>query len=67
MPECRVLINAAGGAIGREPVEDASDEDWRAMYESNVIGTLRMTRALLPVLEAQRRRPRGDGGLDRRL
>ena len=56
VPDCRVLINAAGGAIGRERIEDASDEDWRAMYESNVMGSLRMTRGLLPALEAS-----GDG------
>jgi NADP-dependent 3-hydroxy acid dehydrogenase YdfG len=56
VPECRVLVNAAGGAVGRAPIEEASDEDWRAMYESNVMGSLRMTRALLPVLEAS-----GDG------
>ena len=54
--ECRVLVNAAGGAIGRERIEDASDDDWRSMYESNVMGSLRMTRALLPALEAS-----GDG------
>lgn len=56
VPECRVLVNAAGGAIGRERVEDASDEDWRSMYESNVMGSMRMTRALLSGLEAS-----GDG------
>src|SRR5579875_694771 len=56
VPECRVLVNAAGGAIGRDRVEAASDEDWQAMYESNVMGSLRMTRALLPKLEAS-----GDG------
>jgi NADP-dependent 3-hydroxy acid dehydrogenase YdfG len=56
VPECRVLVNAAGGAIGRERVEDANDEDWRSMYESNVMGSMRMTRALLPALEAS-----GDG------
>jgi NADP-dependent 3-hydroxy acid dehydrogenase YdfG len=56
VPECRVLINAAGGAIGRDRIEDSSDEDWRAMYESNVMGSLRMTRGLLPALEAS-----GDG------
>ncbi len=54
--ECRVLVNAAGGAIGRDRIEDANDDDWRSMYESNVIGSLRMTRALLPALEAS-----GDG------
>jgi NADP-dependent 3-hydroxy acid dehydrogenase YdfG len=56
VPDCRVLINAAGGAMGRERVEDASDDDWRLMYESNVMGSLRMTRGLLPALEAS-----GDG------
>ena len=56
VPDCRVLINAAGGAIGRDRVEDASDDDWRSMYESNVMGSLRMTRGLLPALEAS-----GDG------
>lgn len=54
--DCRVLVNAAGGAIGRERVEDASDEDWLSMYESNVMGSLRMTRGLLPALDAS-----GDG------
>ena len=49
--ECRVLVNAAGGALGRDSIEDASDEDWRSMYESNVMGSLRMTRTLLPALE----------------
>lgn len=56
VPDCRVLINAAGGALGRDRIEDASDEDWRTMYESNVMGSLRMTRGLLPALEAS-----GDG------
>lgn len=56
VPDCRVLVNAAGGAIGRDPVEDASEDDWRSMYESNVLGSLRMTRGLLPALEAS-----GDG------
>lgn len=56
VPECRVLVNAAGGAIGRDRLEDASDEDWRWMYDSNVMGSMRMTRGLLPALEAS-----GDG------
>ncbi len=56
VPDCRVLVNAAGGAVGRDRVEDASDDDWRSMYESNVVGSLRMTRGLLPALEAS-----GDG------
>ena len=51
-----LLVNNAGGAIGVEPIERADPADWQAMYESNVIGVLRMTQALLPALE------RGDGG-----
>lgn len=56
VPECRLLVNAAGGAVGRDRIEDASDEDWLSMYETNVMGALRMTRGLLPALEAT-----GDG------
>ena len=56
VPDCRVLVNAAGGAIGRERIEDSNDADWQWMFETNVMGTLRMTRTLLPALEAT-----GDG------
>jgi NADP-dependent 3-hydroxy acid dehydrogenase YdfG len=45
-----VLVNNAGGAKGLEPVVDADLEHWRWMWETNVLGTLRMTRALLPKL-----------------
>src|SRR5882757_3580744 len=45
-----VLINNAGGAKGTEPVADADLEHWRWMWETNVLGTLRVTRALLPKL-----------------
>ncbi|WP_427383856.1 SDR family NAD(P)-dependent oxidoreductase [Janibacter sp. G56] len=47
-----VLVNNAGGAVGLDPVATGSVEDWRAMYESNVIGTLQVTQALLPALTA---------------
>jgi NADP-dependent 3-hydroxy acid dehydrogenase YdfG len=47
-----VLVNNAGGAIGVEPVERADPADWQQMYETNVIGVLRVTQALLPALEA---------------
>ncbi len=50
VPDCRVLVNNAGGALGLEPIAEADEEKWRAMWESNVLGTLRMTRALLPKL-----------------
>lgn len=45
-----VLVNNAGGARGLEPVADADVEHWRWMWETNVLGTLRVTRALLPKL-----------------
>jgi NADP-dependent 3-hydroxy acid dehydrogenase YdfG len=53
---CHVLVNNAGGAFGSDPVESASADDWRAMYEVNVIGALLVTQALLPALRAS-----GDG------
>lgn len=51
-----VLVNNAGGAKGLQPVAEADLEDWRWMWETNVMGTLRVTRALLPALIAS-----GDG------
>ena len=54
---CRVLVNNAGGALGLDPVATAELEaDWAWMYDANVLGVLRMTQALLPLLEAS-----GDG------
>jgi NADP-dependent 3-hydroxy acid dehydrogenase YdfG len=47
-----VLVNNAGGALGTEPVESADEEKWVTMYQSNVMGTLRMTKSLLPALIA---------------
>jgi NADP-dependent 3-hydroxy acid dehydrogenase YdfG len=51
-----VLVNNAGGAIGSDPVASADPEDWRKMYDVNVIGVLNVTKALLPALVAS-----GDG------
>jgi NADP-dependent 3-hydroxy acid dehydrogenase YdfG len=45
-----VLVNNAGGAKGLAPVADADLEHWRWMWETNVLGTLRVTKALLPKL-----------------
>lgn len=44
---CDVLVNNAGGALGLDPIIDADEEKWRWMYEVNVLGVLRMSRALL--------------------
>ncbi|HEX5121404.1 MAG TPA: SDR family oxidoreductase [Pseudonocardiaceae bacterium] len=50
VPAARVLVNNAGGALGAEPVADADEAHWRGMWESNVLGTLRVSRAFLPKL-----------------
>jgi NADP-dependent 3-hydroxy acid dehydrogenase YdfG len=51
-----LLVNNAGGALGLEAVEQSDDERWRIMWETNVLGLMRTTRALLPALR------RGGGG-----
>jgi NADP-dependent 3-hydroxy acid dehydrogenase YdfG len=47
-----VIVHSAGGALGLDPVAETDDEQWRAMYESNVLGVMRVTKALLPALRA---------------
>ena len=47
-----VLVNNAGGALGLEPVAQADVELWAQMYATNVLGTVRVTKALLPALVA---------------
>lgn len=47
-----VLVNNAGAAYGQSPVADSEPGDWRRMFEVNVLGTLHVTRALLPALLA---------------
>jgi NADP-dependent 3-hydroxy acid dehydrogenase YdfG len=51
VPEVSVVVNNAGGALGLEPVAEANEENWRQMYETNVMGVMRVTKALLPALE----------------
>jgi len=50
LDRCDVLISNAGGAAGADQIADGRTEDWRAMYEVNVLGTLNVTQALLPKL-----------------
>lgn len=45
-----VLVNNAGGALGLEPVAAGRDSDWETMLQTNVLGVLRMTRAILPLM-----------------
>lgn len=49
-PHVEVLVNNAGGAVGLDPIEHASTADWQQMYDVNVLGALRVTRALLPAM-----------------
>lgn len=56
VPACSLLVNNAGGARGLEPVAEADEEAWQWMFEANVLGLARVTKALLPRLVAS-----GDG------
>ena len=46
-----VIVHSAGGALGLEPMAEANEGAWRDMYETNVLGVERVTKALLPALE----------------
>ncbi|MDQ3216769.1 MAG: SDR family oxidoreductase [Actinomycetota bacterium] len=48
----RVLVNNAGLASGLEDVQELSEKRVRLMWETNVMGLLRMTQALLGELES---------------
>jgi len=52
LPKVDVLFNNAGAAFGADPVATADPQDWRDMFELNVMGTLHVTQALLPMLIA---------------
>lgn len=44
------LVNNAGGALGVETIGEGNIDDWRWMYEVNVLGTLNVTQTFLPML-----------------
>ncbi len=54
-PAVEILINNAGLAAGLQPLAEGSDDDWVQMMETNVLGLLRATKAMIPLL---RRAPR---------
>ena len=56
VPTCSLLVSNAGGARGLEPVAELDEDAWRWMFEANVLGMARVTKALLPRLLAS-----GDG------
>lgn len=47
-----LVVNNAGGAKELDFLRDASDADWEWMFDTNVMGTMRVTRALYPQLKA---------------
>ena len=51
-PRLDVLVNNAGGAFGASPVTEADPDEWRRMFEVNVLGLVRVTKALVPALVA---------------
>ncbi|SEJ36934.1 SDR family NAD(P)-dependent oxidoreductase [Demequina mangrovi] len=53
---CELLLNNAGGALGTTSIAEGDVDEWQWMYDVNVLGTLRVTKALLPKLVAS-----GDG------
>ena len=51
-----VLINNAGHDIGgRTRFDEGAADDWAAIVETNLIGTMRVTRAILPEMVARNR------------
>jgi NADP-dependent 3-hydroxy acid dehydrogenase YdfG len=48
--QAEILVNNAGLAAGLQPLAEGSDDDWVQMMETNVLGVLRVTKAMLPLL-----------------
>ncbi len=53
LPALDLIVHSAGGALGLEPVAEADEDHWRQMWESNVAGVMRVTKALLPALHGR--------------
>ena len=51
-PHLNLLVNNAGGALGLDRLEVSADSSWETMFATNVLGVVRVTRALLPSLVA---------------
>lgn len=45
-----LLVNNAGGALGKEPIQEGAVEDWDRMIDTNVKGLLYVSRTLLPMM-----------------
>lgn len=50
----KILINNAGLAVGRGPIEDAVTDDWNRMIDTNIKGLLYVSKAVIPMLKANK-------------
>lgn len=50
-----ILINNAGLAAGRDSFEDADMDDWETMINTNVLGLLYVSKAIVPLMIAQKK------------
>lgn len=50
-----ILINNAGLALGRDSFEDADLNDWETMLNTNVLGLMYVTKAVLPFMIDQKK------------
>jgi NADP-dependent 3-hydroxy acid dehydrogenase YdfG len=47
-----ILINCAGGAFDFDPINDSDPEIWKKTYDINVVGSVRMVKAMTPLMQA---------------
>ncbi len=50
-----ILINNAGLAVGRGPLEDGVVDDWERMIDTNVKGLLYVSKAIIPILKTNKK------------
>jgi NADP-dependent 3-hydroxy acid dehydrogenase YdfG len=55
LERCDVVVNNAGGALGVTRVEDGDPDEWEQMFATNVVGTMRVVQAVLPLLRRSAR------------
>ena len=51
-----ILVNCAGGVAGQvgQPLEEVTDEDWRAVVDANLTTAFLCTRAVVPGMKERR-------------
>jgi NADP-dependent 3-hydroxy acid dehydrogenase YdfG len=51
--EVEILVNCAGGAFDSTSILEGDPEIWKKTYDLNVIATLRVTKAITPIMQAR--------------